>query len=373
MRIGITCYPTFGGSGVVASELGLALAEKGHEVHFITYKMPGRLKFNSGLIQFHEVSVPDYPLFEFPPYSLALASKLTVVAKEHNLDIIHAHYAIPHAASALLARNMLNGKIKVITTLHGTDVTLVGREASFMPITKYAIESSDSVTAVSNYLKKEICNVFDCNREIDVIYNFIKPSNHTLENSEQVRREFTPDNEKLLIHISNYRPVKRIKDVFRVFKELHKKLKVRIILLGEGPELPGFLKSARNAGISKDVIVLGNRSSVEEILAAADLLLLPSESESFGLAALEAMASGTPPITTNAGGLREVVLDGETGWTVPVGDTDSMVSKAYDLLTNENELIAMSKRAREWAFNMFNIEKAVAQYEQLYFKTLDSA
>ncbi|MBT3233997.1 MAG: N-acetyl-alpha-D-glucosaminyl L-malate synthase BshA [Calditrichaeota bacterium] len=371
MKIGITCYPTFGGSGVVASELGLALAERGHDIHFITYKMPGRLRFNSQTIQFHEVKVPEYPLFEFPPYSLALASRISDVVKEHKLDIIHAHYAIPHAASALLARDMLGGKIKVMTTLHGTDVTLVGREASFMPITRYAIESSDSVTAVSNYLKKEICSVFDCKREIKVIYNFIKPSIHSTAESDQIRNEFAPNNEKLLVHISNYRPIKRINDVFEVFRELHKRLKVRIMLIGEGPELPVFMKSAAKAGIDGDVILLGNRSTVEEILAAADLMIMPSESESFGLAALEAMASGTPPITSNAGGLPEVILDGETGCTVPIGDVALMVSKAYNLLTNDTELATMSHRAREWAFNKFNIGKAIDQYEQYYYKTLN--
>ncbi len=372
MKIGITCYPTFGGSGVVASELGLALAEKGHEIHFITYKMPGRLKFSSNDIIFHEVKVPDYPLFEFPPYSLALASRIFDVAQEYDLEIIHAHYAIPHATSALMARNMLNGKIKVMTTLHGTDVTLVGQEASFMPITKYAIESSDSVTAVSHFLKNEISRVFDCKREIDVIHNFIKPSNHTLESSEQVRNEFAPEKEKLLVHISNYRPIKRIKDVFEIFSELHKRMRIRILLIGEGPELPLFLDRARKAGIEKDVVMLGNRSSVEEILAAADLMIMPSESESFGLAALEAMASGTPPITSDAGGLPEVILNGKTGWTVPIGNSNAMVSKAYDLLTNDAEMKKMSNRAREWAFKKFHIEKAITQYEDIYYRTLKS-
>jgi len=369
VKIGISCYPTFGGSGVIASELGMGLAERGHEVHFITYAVPGRLKIDRPGIHFHQVSVPDYPLFEYSPYSLALASKMADVAERVGLDLIHAHYAIPHAIGALLARDIVGGNLKVITTLHGTDITLVGRDPSFMPIIKYTIERSDALSAVSIFLRDDICRTFNCEKPIKLIYNFIDPRDFEDRDSRAERIRYTPDGEKLLIHVSNFRKVKRINDVIEIFLRLREKIRTKLILVGTGPELEPAVQRVEKAGAEGDLIALGNRETVNEIICSTDLLLLPSETESFGMAALEAMACGVPPIVTDCGGLPEVVDDGVTGCISPVGDVDDMVNKARELLLNEDARTEMGRRAREVAFKKFNLNLALDLYEDLYVNT----
>jgi len=371
MKIGISCYPTFGGSGVVASELGMGLAERGHEVHFITYAVPGRLNVYRPGIHFHEVTVPDYPLFEYPPYPLALTSKMAEVTEREGLQLIHAHYAIPHAASAIMARDMVGrDRLRVVTTLHGTDITLVGRDPSFMPVTKYSIEHSDAVSAVSIFLRDEICRTFTCDVPISVIYNFVDPRDFQNLNGAEMRRLLAPDGEKLLVHVSNYRKVKRVPDVIGIFLAIREQMPVKLVLVGSGPELAAAEIQARQAGADHDLILLGNRERVLDIIAAADLLLLPSESESFGLAALEAMACGVPPIVSNSGGLPEVVDDGETGFMLPIGDVEGMAGKALYLLRNEDNRRAMGERARGTALKRFNITMMLDAYEELYRRAM---
>jgi len=366
MNIGISCYPTIGGSGVVASELGMALAKRGHQVHFITYAVPNRLDLFCDNIFYHEVSVPEYPLLEYAPYSLALASKMADCAQENGLDIIHAHYAIPHAASAILARGIIGRGLKVVTTLHGTDVTLVGRNASFMPITRYAIEQSDHVTVVSEFLRRDVCDIFTCDKDVKVIYNFIDPKEYRNTISSELRKTLAPKGEKLLIHVSNFRPVKNVMDVLDIFVNVKKEMPTRLILVGQGPEFPALEHKAREYGVSEDVLKMGNKESVIELLAAADILLLPSRTESYGLAALEAMAAGTLPLTSNAGGLPEVIDHGVSGWMADVGDVTTMSNLAISTLQDSNLLKNMSRNAQDIAFDKFNINKALAAYEQLY-------
>ena len=372
MKIGISCYPTFGGSGVVASELGMGLAERGHEVHFITYAVPGRLNLYRPGVFYHEVSVPDYPLFEYPPYSLALASKMAEVGERENLHIIHAHYAIPHAASALLARDMLNGKVKVVTTLHGTDITLVGRDPSFLPITRHSIEKSDGVTAVSVFLRDEVCRTFTCEVDVKVIYNFIDPRDFERLNPAPVRQRFAPNGEKLLIHVSNFRPVKRIMDVVEVFLRVRKTMPTKLVLVGAGPELSHAEQLARRGGAERDLVILGNTESVAEIVSACDVMLLPSETESFGLAALEAMACGVPVVATEVGGLPEVVTHGETGFLFPIGDVLAMSEATVGLLNDAKAHKKMGDAAREAANSRFPIAKILDQYESLYRSVIGS-
>ncbi|MCF7810938.1 N-acetyl-alpha-D-glucosaminyl L-malate synthase BshA [bacterium] len=367
MKIGISCYPTFGGSGLIASELGVGLAERGHEVHFITYASPGRLNIQVSGIFFHEVSVPDYPLFEYPPYSLALASKIAECVEKHGIELIHAHYAIPHTASALLARDIVGkDKLKVVTTLHGTDITLVGSDPSFLPVTKYSIERSDAVSVVSMFLKDEIDRVFSCRNDIKVIHNFINPLDYQCKDRESLHAIFAPKDEKILIHVSNFRKVKRIQDVIKIFIGVRKLMKTRLILIGDGPELNAAIESVKGENAYEDLIVLGSRDSVEEIIGSADLLLLPSETESFGMAALEAMAAGVPPLASNVGGLPEVIDDGITGCLTTVGDVDEMIRRAIELLSDENKRRQMGENARGAAFNKFNINTALDEYEDLY-------
>lgn len=367
MKIGISCYPTFGGSGLIASDLGIGLAERGHEIHIITYAIPGRLSVCRSGIYYHQVTVPDYPLFEYAPYSLALASKMAECAESEDLDLIHAHYAIPHAASALLARDIVGGdKLKVITTLHGTDITLVGNNPSFLPVTKYAIEKSDAVNTVSRFLRDEVCRTFRCERTIHVIHNFINPSEYQCDDRESLRQLFAPDGEKLLVHVSNFRKVKRINDVIGIFLGVRKHIKTRLILIGDGPEFKTAVDQADREGAGKDLVVLGYRDAVEEIITSADVLLLPSETESFGMAVLEAMACGVPPVASAVGGLPEVVEDGVTGFLLPVGDVEGMTAKVLELLSNDEKRREMGRRARQTAFKKFNIDKAIDAYEDLY-------
>ncbi len=356
----------------MASELGMALSKRGHKIHFITYAVPNRLDLCCENVYYHEVSVPEYPLMEYAPYSLALASKMADCAQSNDLDIIHAHYAIPHAASAIMARGIIDNGLKVITTLHGTDVTLVGRNASFLPITRYAIEKSDYVTVVSNFLCQDVCDTFTCEKEINVIHNFIDPNEYRNIDSSNLRKTLAPNGEKLLIHVSNFRPVKNVMDVLDTFVNVRKKLPTRLVLVGQGPEMPRLDAKAKDYGVSEDILTLGNQESVIDILAAADILMLPSRTESFGLAALEAMAAGTVPLTSNAGGLPEVIDHGVNGWMAEVGDVGTMSELAIKTLQDTNLLEKMSKNAQTTAFEKFNIEKSLVKYENLYERAVST-
>lgn len=370
MKIGITCYPTYGGSGAVATELGLELAERGHEVHFISYAQPFRLPgFREG-VYFHEVEVNRYPLFEFPPYSLALAVTMHSVARERSLDLLHVHYAIPHATSAWVAREMLRdeGKdVKIITTLHGTDITLVGQDPSFRTITEFSISHSDALTAVSQYLKEETEDAFDCpGSEIEVIPNFIDPDTYHRDEEGCHRESLAPEGEKLLFHISNFRPVKRMADVVRVFAGVRSELASRLILIGDGPEREIARRTAEELGVDDDVVFLGKLESVSELLSCADLFLLPSEEESFGLVALEAHACGVPVVGTSGSGLSEVVEDGVTGSLHPVGDVRAMSRSALEYLTDDELWERTSRAARDRAVEEFSAGRVVPMYESFY-------
>jgi N-acetyl-alpha-D-glucosaminyl L-malate synthase BshA len=370
VKIGITCYPTYGGSGAVATELGIALARRGHEVHFITYQQPFRLPTFLPRVYFHEVDVGRYPLFEFPPYDLALAVRMHEVVREHQLDLLHCHYAIPHATSAWITKQMLREEqrdIRVVTTLHGTDITIVGQDPSFHSITKFSIEKSDALTAVSHYLQKETLHAFGCTAcRIDVIPNFIDPTVYDRSKyAGQLRVQFD-SGRKVLMHISNFRPVKRVRDVVRVFAKVHRQVPSVLVMVGDGPERHDAEQEARQLGVDKDVQFLGKIDSVAPLLAAADLFLLPTNSESFGLSALEALASGTPVIGTDAGGLPEVVQKNETGVLCGVGDVDGMAGAAIALLTDERRWKEMSRAAAADARARFAMDPIVERYEQMY-------
>jgi len=378
MKIGITCYPTYGGSGVVATELGKILALKGHEVHFISYAMPSRLNAFVENIFYHEVEINNYPLFDFPLYSIALASKMVEVAKFHDIELIHAHYAIPHATSAFLAREILksenksNKDIKVITTLHGTDITLVGLEPSFLPTMKFSIEKSDGVTAVSQFLKDKTLSNYKINKDIEVIPNFIDTKKyHRLNKKENCccTKTLAPNLEKVLMHTSNFRPVKRVKDVIQIFAKVKEKIPARLILIGDGPERSDCERLCRDLNIYESVKFMGKQDSLIELLSIADLFLIPSQTESFGLAALEAMSCEVPVISTSVGGLPELNLHGETGYIAEIGDIDRMAKYAIDLLTNEKKYSIFSKNARERA-KEFEEDKIVTIYEEFYEKVL---
>lgn len=369
MKIGIVCYPTFGGSGVVATELGKALAEKGHQVHFITYSPPVRLNFLSGNLFYHEVSVTDYPLFEYPPYELVLASKLVDVVKYENLDLLHVHYAIPHASAAYMAKQILASQgidIPFITTLHGTDITLVGKDPSFEPVITFAINQSDAVTAVSESLKEDTYKNFpNVKKQIKVIPNFICLEDYNLESGICKKKMYAPNGERLLIHVSNFRKVKRVEDVLRVFDKVKKVIPSKLILVGDGPERGSIEKLCRELDTCHDIKSLGKIVNPEQILAIADLFILPSETESFGLAALEAMASKVPVITTNSGGLPEVNIDGFTGYMSNVGDIDDMAKNAIHILKDDATLNKFKVNAYEQA-TKFDIAKILPMYEELY-------
>ncbi len=373
MKIGIVCYPTFGGSGVVATELGKALAEKGHQVHFITYSPPVRLDFLSGNLFYHEVSVSDYPLFDYPPYELVLSSKLVDVVKYEKLDLLHVHYAIPHASAAYMAKQILASqgiKIPFITTLHGTDITLVGKDPSFEPVITFAINQSDAVTAVSESLKKDTYKNFaNVQKEILVIPNFICLEDHVIESSKCQKKFYAPNGERVLIHISNFRKVKRVEDVLRMFDKIKKVIPAKLILIGDGPERGNIEKLCRELDTCNDVKSLGKIVNPEQILAISDLFLLPSETESFGLAALEAMASKVPVISTNSGGLPEVNVHGFSGYMSNVGDIDDMAKNAISILKDESVLNQFKMNAFEQA-KKFDIVKILPLYEELYNKVL---
>jgi len=374
MKIGIVCYPVIGGSGVVATELGIYLAERGHEVHFFSYAMPFRLEPNLDNLYYHQVETSNYPLFKYPPYTLTLSAKIARVAQDKGLDIIHAHYAIPHAICGYLARQMLAGKrdLKVITTVHGTDVTLVGSDKSFVDITKFSIESSDAVTAVSKHLKKEVCRTFNICKDVEVIYNFIDPEKYAPGDKCGLKKKFAPNGEKIIVHMSNFRPLKRITDVIDTFRKIHSKLKSKLILIGEGPETATAAQMIEEYGLGDDVHFMGSLYRIENILSAGDLFLLPSAHESFGLAAMEALCCGVPAIGTNKTGLPELICDGKSGFLCDIGDTDCMAEKALEILTDDQVWRKFSEHGRKHVAGLFNYKTVVSQYEELYEKVLNS-
>jgi N-acetyl-alpha-D-glucosaminyl L-malate synthase BshA len=368
MRIGIVCYPTFGGSGVLATELGKALADKGHYVHFITYRQPVRLNVFSANIFYHEVSVPSYPLFEYPPYELALASTMVDVILNHDLDLLHVHYAIPHASAAYMAKQILLKKgrdIPVITTLHGTDITLVGRDKTYEPVVTFSINESDAITAVSQNLKTETYRFFPITKDIQVIENFVDNSRYDKQPIAAFRKVIAPNDEKILIHASNFRKLKRLNDVIHIFANVHKQLPSKLLLVGDGPDRRSAEDLVRQLQVHDDVRFLGKQEQMEDILLVSDLFLLPSEYESFGLAAMEAMAAGVPVISSDAGGLPEININAETGYTAAIGDVETMSNCAINLLSNENMLQQFRKNAKAQALK-FDLHVIVPQYEKLY-------
>jgi N-acetyl-alpha-D-glucosaminyl L-malate synthase BshA len=367
MRIGITCYPTYGGSGIVATELGLELASRGHEIHFISYANPIRLE-NRPDIHYHEVEVSNYPLFQYPPYCLALASRMAEVAEHQNLDLLHVHYAIPHSVSALLARGMMAAKRRLpfVTTLHGTDITLVGSDRSYLPITKYSIEESDGVTSISEYLRKRTVDVFGVERPIDVVYNFVNVE--TYAPVERKRRE-----RRVLIHISNFRPVKRVMDCVRILERVRRDVDAELWMVGDGPDRGSAESLADDLGVSQYVQFLGKQNGIPRLIQDADVLLLPSELESFGLAALEAMACGVPPVATDAGGVPELIRHGETGFLTAVGDLDAQAAAVSRLLSDEPLYERVAASARADAVERFSASRIIPLYERIYEQVMREA
>jgi N-acetyl-alpha-D-glucosaminyl L-malate synthase BshA len=371
MKIGITCYPTYGGSGVVATELGIELAARGHEVHFITYSQPFRLTGREVNIRYHEVPVSNYPLFEYPPYDLALATRMAEVAEFYSLDLLHVHYAIPHSVSALLARQMLAARARhlpFITTLHGTDITLVGLDRSYLPITRFGIDQSDGVTAISEYLAQRTYEAFGITREIEVIRNFVNCDLY-VRKPEQVaalRPQFAASDERLLVHLSNFRPVKRVCDVVSVFARVAAQVPARLLLIGDGPERSAAEHLALDLGVAGRIHFAGKQENVQELLPLGDLMLMPSEMESFGLAALEAMACEVPAISTRVGGIPELIDDGVNGLLYSVGDIEGMTAGALSLLRDEDRLRAMSAAARRTAQDRFCSSRIIPLYENYY-------
>ncbi len=366
MRIGIVCYPTLGGSGILATELGHELAQRGHTVHFITYEQPFRLRLEVGNLYFHEVDINQYDLIRYPDYALALAVKISSVAKEFDLDVLHVHYAIPHATSAFLARQLLGSKRPaIVTTLHGTDITIVGRDPAYFDIVRFSIEHSDGVTAVSHYLRCKTREYFHIQRPINVIFNFFTPRTD-LGFDVYLREQYTPNGEKLLIHASNFRPVKCVTDVIRIFAKVRQNIKARLLLLGTGIGIEDARVAASDLGVEKDVLFLGKQVNSDVCLATSDLFLLPSSQESFGLAALEAMAYGVPVIATKVGGIPEVVEDGETGYLLPVGDVDAMAARALEILTNDDLAKRMGDNGKARAQKYFTMDRILPQYEAFY-------
>jgi len=374
MRIGIVCYPTFGGSGVLATELGKALADKDHQVHFITYQQPVRLSEFHAQIFYHEVLVPTYPLFDYPPYETALSSTMVDVIINNHLDLLHVHYAIPHASAAYMAKKILEKegrKIPVITTLHGTDITLVGKDKTFAPVVTFSINESDAITAVSENLREETYKNFKIEKEIEVIQNFVDVKRFRRKPIDAFRKVIAPNGEKILMHASNFRKIKRVNDVVKIFHEVNKKVPSKLLLVGDGPERSSAEGLCRQLGLYDDMRFVGKQEQIEDILAIADLFLLTSEYESFGLAALEAMASGVPVVSTNAGGLPEINIHGKTGWLGNVGDIETLSNMAISLLQDEKKLKEFKANALKQA-ERFDIENIVPKYEELYNRFLKS-
>jgi N-acetyl-alpha-D-glucosaminyl L-malate synthase BshA len=378
MKIGITCYPTYGGSGVVGTELGIELATRGHEVHFIAYQQPIRLNTQQPQIFFHEVTVSQYPLFEYPPYDLALATRMAEVAEIYDLDILHVHYAIPHSVSALLARQMLAAmdnprKLPFVTTLHGTDITIVGADRSYLPVTRYSIEQSDGVTSISNYLKQRTIQEFAIRHPIEVIYNFVNCDTYKRDPAIAAARrgEFAGKDERILVHLSNFRPVKRIGDVIEIFDRVQKQVPSRLLLMGDGPERSSAEWLVSQKKLRDKVEFLGKVDRVNEKLSIADLMLMPSEMESFGLAALEAMACEVPSIATNVGGVPEVIEHGRTGFLAPVGDVEKMAQDAISVLSDDKRLREMGHMARWEAQSRFCASRIIPEYEKFYERVLE--
>jgi len=371
MKIGITCYPTFGGSGVVATELGIALARGGDDVHFISYALPSRLDIFHERVHFHEVTVTSYPLFDpYPPYTLALATKMAEVAAYEKLDVLHVHYAIPHAISAHLAQQILGDThLKVITTLHGTDITLVGRDASYLPITKFGIEVSDGVTAVSQWLKDQTAEHFGTDKAIEVIPNFVDPARFRPREAGTCHL-FGASSDPMLCHVSNFRPVKRVLDVMEVFARVNRVVPCRLAMIGDGPDRSSAEHFAREHNLANRIAFLGNVGNLEQIVSSSEVFLLPSEAESFGMAALEAMACAVPVIATKAGGLPEVVDDGETGFLLPVGDVDSMAARAIEILSDRKVRRRMGAAARDVAITRFDVDRVLPVYRSMYERVI---
>jgi N-acetyl-alpha-D-glucosaminyl L-malate synthase BshA len=372
MNIGIVCYPTFGGSGVVATELGKALADKGYNIHFITYKQPARLDSFHQNIFYHEVRLSDYPLFEYAPYETALASKLVDVALNANLDLIHVHYAIPHASAAFMAKQILatHGKVlPIVTTLHGTDITLVGKDPTYEPVVTFSINKSDGVTAVSESLRKDTIALFKIDKEIEVIPNFIDFKRFSKLDKLHFKKAIAPNNEKIVTHTSNFRKVKRIQDVMEIFNLIRQEIPAKLLMIGDGPERQAAEVQCRNLGMDSDVRFLGKQEAIEELLAVSDLFIMPSESESFGLAALEAMACEVPVISSDAGGIPEVNIDGKTGFVLPIKDVKGMAEKAVLLLKDDGMLSDFRENAYQQA-RKFSLEKILPNYEAFYKKVL---
>ncbi|MDA0330923.1 MAG: N-acetyl-alpha-D-glucosaminyl L-malate synthase BshA [Bacteroidetes bacterium] len=372
MKIGIVCYPTFGGSGVIATELGIELSKKGHEIHFITYSQPVRLDALSKNLHYHEVNVPDYPLFKYEPYELALSSKLYDVISKYKIDVLHVHYAIPHAYAAYMAKKILyvNGyKIPIITTLHGTDITLVGNHPFYKPAVTFSINKSDIVTSVSNSLKDDTREFFGIERDIEVIPNFIDIDKYDKKHNLCERNKIAHGDEQIIVHISNFRPLKRVIDVLKIFDKISQKVNSKLIMVGDGPEKKKAKDFLRQNDLKNKVIFLGNTNEVDEILCSSDLFLLPSEKESFGLSALEAMALKVPVISSNVGGLKELNINGNSGFTSDVGDIDSMSNNAIKILSNEN----LKKKFKSQAFEnakKYDIKKVIPLYEDIYKKVI---
>ncbi len=375
MKIGVVCYPTYGGSGVVATELGLALARKGHEIHFITYRPPVRLGHFNQNVFYHEVDHEDYPLFEYPPYDTALASTIVDVVQYQNLDLLHVHYAIPHAAVAYMAKKILltQGRyVPVITTLHGTDITLVGSNRTFAPVVEFSINKSDGVTAVSKSLREDTLRLFNIQREVRVIYNFIDFERFRKTDKSHFKKIIAPDGERIVAHTSNFRKVKRVEDVVRVFQRIRQHMPAKLLMIGDGPERPNAERLCRQLGICSDVRFLGKQNAIEELLAICDLFIIPSENESFGLAALEAMACEVPVISSNSGGLPEINIHGVTGFLSEVGDVEGMAHYAVRLLSDEALHRQFQKNALEQA-RKFDLNLILPQYEAYYEEILSNS
>ena len=371
MKIGIACYPTFGGSGVLATELGKALADKGHKVHFITYQQPVRLNMFNANIFYHEVRVPTYPLFDYPPYEVALASTMVDAIINHDLDLLHVHYAIPHASAAYMAKQIVKSKtgriVPVITTLHGTDITLVGRDKTYEPVVTFSINESDTITSVSENLKAETYKNFAITKEIEVITNFVDVARFAKKPIDAFKKVIAPNGEKILLHASNFRKVKRVEDVIKVFAEVRKEIPAKLMMVGDGPERPAAEDLARHLGVANDVSFVGKQEQMEEIMNVSDIFLLTSDYESFGLSALEAMAARSIVISTNAGGIPEINIDGVTGFMANVGDVATMAKQAIAVLKDETLLAKMKEQAYEQACK-FDIQNIIPIYEKMYSK-----